>query len=251
MRQSSMRTWASSRLSKCQPLRSSSRSRPLKLSIQAFCHGEPGSMKTVSTPLKRHQSATAASDELWAVVEPQERGRAAFGRESVEGRDDLVRVAVPADDDRRAFAGELVDDVQQLQRAAIDGRVEQEVQRPQRVRCDRTHRADRGADPTVWLLPFPIRHFQSFLTPQALHPLVVDLPAGTTERSGSAAPTPPRPFPRERTQPRTQLDLVVVGNWRVESLGRAMLTDHLACSALGDPEPFAQHAHRVAPTVRG
>ena len=29
------------------------------ISIQAFCQGEPGSMKTVSVPLNRHQSATA------------------------------------------------------------------------------------------------------------------------------------------------------------------------------------------------
>lgn len=37
----------------------SSRSRPLNDSIHAFCHGEPGSMNTVSTSLKRQQSATA------------------------------------------------------------------------------------------------------------------------------------------------------------------------------------------------
>jgi hypothetical protein len=45
MRQSSMSTWASRRLSNCQPSRNSARSRPLNDSIQAFCQGEPGSMK--------------------------------------------------------------------------------------------------------------------------------------------------------------------------------------------------------------
>jgi hypothetical protein len=30
-----------------------------------------------------------------------------------------------------------------------------------------------------------------------------------------------------------------------------VLTDHPARPPLRDPEPFAQHAHRVAPTVRG
>lgn len=42
-------------------VRNSSRSRPLKDSIQAFCQGESGSMKTLSTWLNRHQSATAAA----------------------------------------------------------------------------------------------------------------------------------------------------------------------------------------------
>jgi hypothetical protein len=41
-----MRTWASRRLSNCHRLSSSSRSRLLNDSIQAFCHGEPGSMNT-------------------------------------------------------------------------------------------------------------------------------------------------------------------------------------------------------------
>jgi hypothetical protein len=45
------------RLSNWVPFRNSSRIRPLKLSIQAFCHGDPGSMKTVPVPLNRHQSA--------------------------------------------------------------------------------------------------------------------------------------------------------------------------------------------------
>jgi hypothetical protein len=47
-------TLASSRLSKRQALSKSSRSRPLNDSIQAFCHGEQGSMKTELKSLKRH-----------------------------------------------------------------------------------------------------------------------------------------------------------------------------------------------------
>jgi hypothetical protein len=45
IRQSSKRTWASTRESKRWPPTSSSRGRPLNDSIQAFCHGDPGSMK--------------------------------------------------------------------------------------------------------------------------------------------------------------------------------------------------------------
>jgi len=33
--------------------------RPLNDSIQAFCQGLPGSMKTVPVPVDRHQSLTA------------------------------------------------------------------------------------------------------------------------------------------------------------------------------------------------
>jgi hypothetical protein len=43
-------------------LSNSSRRRLLNDSIQAFCHGEPGSMKIDPTALNRHQSATA-----WAM----------------------------------------------------------------------------------------------------------------------------------------------------------------------------------------
>src|SRR5690606_4304787 len=80
-------------------------------------------------------------------------------------------------DDGGALAGELVDDVQQLQGAAIDGGVELEVHCPQRVRRDRAHGPDRGADPAVGLLALAVGHLQAFLSPQALDPLVVDLPA--------------------------------------------------------------------------
>jgi hypothetical protein len=41
------------------PFKNSSRRRPLKLSIHAFCQGEPGSMKTLPVPLNRHQPETA------------------------------------------------------------------------------------------------------------------------------------------------------------------------------------------------
>ena len=55
----SMITRASSSESKRHELSSSSRSRPLNDSIQAFCHGEPGSMKSEAAPVNRHESLTA------------------------------------------------------------------------------------------------------------------------------------------------------------------------------------------------
>ena len=54
-----MRTFASSSVSKCQPLSNSSRSRPLKDSTHAFCQGDPGSMNIDLVPENRHQSAIA------------------------------------------------------------------------------------------------------------------------------------------------------------------------------------------------
>ena len=57
-RQSSMITWASSRLSNCQLLMSSSCSRPLKyLILDAVLQWRAGLLNTVLT-LMRHQSAT-------------------------------------------------------------------------------------------------------------------------------------------------------------------------------------------------
>jgi hypothetical protein len=70
IRQSSMSTWTSRRLSKTQPLSSSSRRRLLNDSIQAFCHGEPGSMKIEPTPLNRHQSASALATNSGPLSEP-------------------------------------------------------------------------------------------------------------------------------------------------------------------------------------
>jgi hypothetical protein len=158
---------------------------------------------------------------------------------------------MPPNDDRRTFAGVLVDDVQQLQRATIDGRVELEVERPKDVRSDRTHRTNCDADTAVRLLPLAIRHFQSFLTPEAMHSLVVDLPAVATELLRGAPPAPPRSPSREPAQPRAELGFVVAADGWAESLRRAMLTDDLARSSLGDPEPIAQRGDSVASTVRG
>ncbi len=94
MRQSAVRTWASSRESNCQPLRNSSRRRPLNDSIQAFCQGEPGSMKMVSVPTCRHQSPTAwatnsgplSSQPVSSVARRSGRVHAACGTSGASGR---------------------------------------------------------------------------------------------------------------------------------------------------------------------
>ena len=212
-----MSTWASRRLSNCQPLRNSSRSRPLNDSIQSFCHGEPDEDRpdAVEPAPVGHR----VGDELRAVVEAHERRRASREHEPVEGGDHLVGVDGAVHDDGGALAGVLVDDVQQLEEPAVDGGVELEVERPQGVGGDGAHGSDRGADHAVGLLALPIRHLQALLTPQALDPLVVGLPALPAGGLGRPAPTPSRPFGGERPQERSQLGLVVRWRWRVEALG--------------------------------
>jgi len=186
-------------------------------------------------------SGNAPQLRVYAVADKQSRA------------DEIVTLALQEPDGiLRTFAGELINDVQEFQRAAIDGRVEQEVERPQRVRCDRTHRTDRGADPrgvasSVSDTALSVLPHATGAAPACL------LTVRPARRSAAAArpPTPPWSLPRERAQPRPQLRLFISDDRWGEPLGRAVLTDHLACSSLGDPEPFAQHSHRGAPTVRG
>ncbi len=78
----------------------------------------------------------------------------------------MVGVDRASDADREGFAGVLVDDVEQLQRAAIDGGVEPEVQRPHVVGVLGTEplgRDGRLAEPEP--LPLPLRHAQPLLAP--------------------------------------------------------------------------------------
>ncbi len=62
------------------------RSRPLNDSIQAFCHGEPGSMNTVPTSLNRHPVGDGGGDELGPVEVPNGCQGAAAGFRLVVGR---------------------------------------------------------------------------------------------------------------------------------------------------------------------
>ncbi|ORW71611.1 hypothetical protein AWC23_12575 [Mycobacterium saskatchewanense] len=62
-------TRASRSESKRHELSSSSRRRPLNDSIQAFCHGESGSMKSEPAPLNSAPIAYGVGHELGAVVE--------------------------------------------------------------------------------------------------------------------------------------------------------------------------------------
>ena len=78
-----------------------------------------------------------------------------------------------------------------------------------------------------------------------------EVDAEEAERLRSTPPPPTRPLLRKRPEKLSQLTFFVGDRRRVEALSRAVLTDHSAGSAFGDPEPVAQHRHCCAFAVRG
>ena len=123
-----------------------------------------------------------------------------------------------------------------MRKACVIGAVMHEVVGPDVVRPLGTQ-ADAGA--VVQPEPTPLRlfagHLQPLASPQALDPLVVDLPAGVPQQGRN----PPIAV---TTVPAGQLDhvrdqaVLVVTAARGTTLGRAMLTQHPAGAALRGPE---------------
>ena len=207
-----------------------------------------GSMKIVPTPLNRHQSAMVAamnSGPLSKRTNAGSRARARCSRES--RRPCRHRWSGPrrwpdtrgCTRRRRSTASTCGD-----RRWCRTG-----SPAPTARSRDRTHRTDRGADPTVRLLALAIRHFESFLAPEALHPFVVDLPALSPQALGGTAPSPPcgpcrsppaMPAARRRRPP-------ALGVRAVASSGADQPPD---TPAVARPELVAQHAHRAAPPIR-
>ena len=214
MRQSSISTRASRRMSNSNRFNSSSRSLPLNDSIHAFCHGDPGSMKTVSTVVSLHQSATACATKFRAVVEPDVPRHATLERESIQDGDHRVGVDPAVDEDRGTLPGEFVDDVQQLQRPSIGGgcRTGNPGPTPHPVGSGRTSRpASRTRQP---LRTAPLGHPESFLAPQAPHAFIVDDPPRPAGSFRCTPPPPPRALPGERHEQLPQLTLLLTRDRR-------------------------------------
>src|SRR3954466_4607162 len=98
--------------------------------------------------------------------------------EALERLDGVVGGDAGRDVHRQGFAGELVDDVEQLDRAAVDGLIELKVDRPhvpRPLRAQPTARARGTAEPLA--LASPRRDPEALLAPQPLDPLAVDRPA--------------------------------------------------------------------------
>ena len=96
---------------------------------------------------------------------------------------------------------------------------------------------------TPRLLPW---HFQPLAPPQALDPLVVDLPAGIAQQGRDAAIAVAAVLTGQLDHVRNQTVLVVT-TARDAALGRAMLPKHPASAALRDPETVADMIDALAP----
>ena len=125
-------------------------------------------MYELPLPEKRHQSLRALAVSSGLLSNAHELGRpATAGDDPLEHVDGAVGVDPPLDLNRERFAGVLVDDVQELQDAAVCGRVELEVERPHLIwplRAQPARRCRRLAEP----LPLALarRHPQTLFTPQ-------------------------------------------------------------------------------------
>src|SRR5829696_6829760 len=134
----------------------------------------------------RHRGA----GQFGAVVAAQHGWVAAVGGEPVEFVDQLVAGNGAFDESAEAFAGVLVDDGDNLDRPAIGGGVELEVDRPHSVRRLCGHRlSGGGAEPFA---AAALRHPEPFVAPQPLDLLVVDVPALPAGVVVGPTVTPPR-----------------------------------------------------------
>ena len=88
-------------------------------------------------------------------------------------------------------------------------------------------------------------HLQPLAPPQALDPLVVDLPAGVAQQGGDPPVSVATVLAGQRDHVRDQAVLVVAAA-RDAALGRAMLPQHPASAAFRDPEPVADMIDALA-----
>src|SRR3954451_4153994 len=170
--------------------------------------------------------------------------------EALERLDGVVGGDAGRDVHRQRFAGELVDDVEQLDRAAVDGLIELEVDRPHvpRPLGAQPIGRNRGLAETLALAP-PRRNPQALLAPQPLHALAVNHPALIDQLRVRAAVSPPGPPNGDLTQRGSQRPLVA-GDDGFTALRGPVLADHPAGPALADAETVTQHRDRPTPTGR-
>ena len=126
-------------------------------------------------------------DELRAVVGTDPSRDAAQDEQVGQHVDDVNGGKLPAHPDRQALAGELVQDVEHAEGPAVMGLMMDEVIGPDVVRPLGTQ-PDAGAvvQPQTVPLRLFLGHLQPLAPPQALDPLVVDLPAGDTQQGRDA-----------------------------------------------------------------
>ena len=115
-------------------------------------------------------------DELGPVVAADQRWCRVEAGQRLQHGHDVFGLAAPAHPNGQAKAAVLVDHVQELEPPAIGGGIELKVHSPHLVRVFglvAPHRAVDGPSPLLLAGSGPL---EPFLTPEAVHPLVVHQP---------------------------------------------------------------------------
>ena len=144
----------------------------------------------------------------------------------------------------------LIDHVEELEPAAVSGGVELEIHGPDLVGVFglvTTHRPVSRPGP---LLPAGSRALQPFLSPEAVHPLVIHQPAFPPEQAIRHPPAPADVLGRDLPEAPPQLGLLNVDNLGGMSLSAAVLAHHLAGEPLRDPEHDPQGHNGPAASFR-
>ena len=203
-------------------------------------------MKAVRAPTAAIHCRHSLGDELRAIVGTDVSRDAAQDEQVGQHVDNVDRGELAPNPDRQALAGELVQDVEHAEGPAVIRPVMHEVIGPDVIR-------PLGAQPDAGAViepkPAPLRlflgHLQPLAPPQALDPLVVDLPAGVAQQGRDPPVTVTAVLAGQLDHVRNQAVLVVAAA-RDAALGRAMLPQHPASAAFRDPETVADMIDALA-----
>lgn len=226
VRQSSARTWTSSRVWNCSQARNSSRNRPLNDSQDPVLprgsgvdvgRVDPGVAAPVDQRVGGQLGAVVHAD----VLRPPPQG----GDQLVEDRHGRVGGERTRRPGSQRLPRELVDNVQKPDLSAINGDVDLEVQRPHLIRPARAHplmppRADAP------LLDHPRGAFQTFGDPQPAGALAVGHQPLPGRHRVRLTPPPPWMGGRNLPQPGPQQLLGIRRRPGRSPLSRTRLPDH-------------------------
>ena len=172
--------------------------------------------------------------------------RAMMDKQLAQRVEDIARVELAFDADGEAFAGELIDHAQHTEHLAIMRTVLDEVIRPDMALVcwsePHTRAVIQPETATFWLFH---RHFQPFTPPDAIHPLLVHMPAIPSQQGRDPAITiPAEPF-SQGDDGRCQHILVLAWHTRL-ALSGTVLADHATGPALGCTECLHHMIDRFA-----
>jgi len=170
--------------------------------------------------------------------------------ELLNGSNHIHRLASSADTNRQADAAVFIENIQEFQPAAIHSLIKLKINRPYMVRVLGPQQRS-GA--VRWPSAFPLARqgaLQPFLTPDPLHPLVIDLPALHSQAPIHQPTAPAHMVPGQLPDASAQLLLLNVCQRHGAPLRIAILTRQTAGMALGNPESILQNYDSSAATFR-